>query len=65
MAQHRYGLRYAPSKMPSAVEVTVPEIVSLSPLTLRHHPIKRFYGFTPAHAWKRAVKWTRAHGDPR
>lgn len=59
----RFGIRVGPRLLgvvPS-VEITYP----VAPNSLTHEPIKRLYGLTEVHAWKRAITWSRAHGDPR
>lgn len=49
----RYGVRFADSWIPT-VEVT-----------LAGRTVHRARGFTRSHAFKRALDWSREHGDPR
>jgi hypothetical protein len=59
----KFGIRVGPrlfGVIPST-QITVPTM----PNSLTHEPVKRLYGLTEVHAWKRALAWTRAHGDPR
>lgn len=60
----RYAIRLADGMIPTAV-VSVPTVTKLDPYTVHQEPVKKFHGFTPAHAWNRALAWTQAHGDPR
>lgn len=62
----RFGLRVADSMIP-CVEVT-DGVVQSGPVRVRVSPeqvVKRCYGFTFAHAYNRALRWSREHGDPR
>jgi hypothetical protein len=65
----RYNLRYGTTRVPM-VEVLEPEVRTEHVL---HRPVrvgsdrvvKRVYGFTPHHAYRRALRWVRQNGDPR
>jgi hypothetical protein len=51
----RYGLVFLDTLIPTVLVRTVPG----------SKPVHRARGFTRGHAFSRAVKWARAHGDPR
>ena len=51
----RYGMLFLDTLIPTVVIRTVPGSVEAH----------RVRGFTRGHAFSRAVKWARAHGDPR
>lgn len=53
----RYGLRFTDHwlRIPT-VEATLPTWGKV---------VRRFHGVTNAHAYRRALAWTRKNGDPR
>jgi hypothetical protein len=62
---NRFTLRFKDTRLVPTVEALVPSVVKINPYTVHYEPVKRFRGFTRAHAFGRAVQWTRQHGDPR
>jgi hypothetical protein len=59
----RYNLRYGTTRIPM-VEVLDAQRDALRPISERDI-VKRVYGFTMHHAYRRALRWARKNGDPR
>lgn len=56
----RYSLRFGTTRIPMVEVLRVP----LDPN--EQIPVERkVYGFTTQHAYRRALRWARQHGDPR
>jgi hypothetical protein len=59
----RYSLRYGTTRIPM-VEVTIPTAINERGV-YPSRVVKRIYGITLHHAYRRALVWARQNGDPR
>lgn len=60
----RYGLRFADSLVPTVLVVDPAHPLEWDGV-VAPRLVKRVRGFTRAHAFNRALTWSRKHGDPR
>lgn len=68
----RYSLRYAPTLIPT-MEICLPvtsrsfsrDGAPVGGLRMRYDVVAKKRGINQKHAMSRALRWTRAHGDPR
>lgn len=70
MSTKRYGLRFADTRVIPTVEVTLPgtdvaKVGDRHVVVRRDVVVKRLRGLTAEHAYRRALVWTRRHGDSR
>lgn len=57
----RYSIRYGTTRIPMV------EILDVRPgeFNMPHNIVKRRYGWSMHHAYRRGLAWVREHGDPR
>lgn len=61
----RYGYQFAEDSYIPCVEITSEQNFVRGEHDLRRLVVKTVYGFTPAHALRRAFRWMAEQGDPR